>query len=490
MFKFFKEKLRGALKKFSDELEEEAEVLEEAEQTTAEEESEETTADEARETSVKEEIEEVKPSSKEEDLGSEERVEGKREAEVEEKAEESNVGEATKDTILKEEAKESSSEETEETIGKKGVKEEVEEKLEEVKEEVDSSNDDISEEKDDEKNKKGFFKKLFKHRKEESESSSSKSIDDSKAEEPFVKEKTPSSEEQDSKKETIFTKIRKTRLSEDKFEELFWDLELVLLENNVAVEVIDKIKSDLKEALVGEKAVKKEMVDLIAETLRKSIMDILTTSKLDLLSLAREKKQNNEPLIIALIGVNGSGKTTTLAKLANYFKKNGFSVVVAAADTFRAAAIQQLEEHTNNLGVKLIKHDYNADPAAVAFDAVKHARSKNINVVLIDSAGRLHSNDNLMNELKKIIRVNNPDVKIFVGEAITGNDCVEQARLFDEAVGIDAIILAKADVDEKGGAALSVSFVTKKPIIFLGTGQGYDDLEEFDPDKIIRNLGL
>ena len=138
----------------------------------------------------------------------------------------------------------------------------------------------------------------------------------------------------------------------------------------------------------------------------------------------------------------------------------------------------------------MIRHDYESDPAAVAFDAIEHAKAKGIDVVLIDTAGRLHSNDNLMNELKKLVRVNKPDLKIFVGESITGNDCVEQAKLFNEAVGIDAIILAKADVDEKGGAAVSISYITKKPIIYLGTGQKYADLAEFKPDIIIKNIGL
>jgi fused signal recognition particle receptor len=165
-------------------------------------------------------------------------------------------------------------------------------------------------------------------------------------------------------------------------------------------------------------------------------------------------------------------------------------VVLAAADTFRAAAIQQLEHHAEKLGVKMIKHDYNSDPAAVAFDAVRHAEAKGIDIVIIDTAGRLHSNDNLMNELKKLIKVNKPDLKLFVGESITGNDCVEQAKVYDEIIGIDAIILSKADVDEKGGAALSISYVTKKPVLFIGTGQTYDDLKKFDKKEIMAGLGF
>ncbi|MBW2999693.1 signal recognition particle-docking protein FtsY, partial [Candidatus Woesearchaeota archaeon] len=225
---------------------------------------------------------------------------------------------------------------------------------------------------------------------------------------------------------------------------------------------------------------------VIEETLKKSISELFETEKMDLLGNVQKKK----PYVIAFVGVNGSGKTTTIAKMAKLFQNNNMKCVLAAADTFRAAAIQQLEEHANNLGVKIIKYDYGADPAAVAFEAVKYAQSKGLDVVLIDTAGRQHSNINLMEEMEKIMRIAKPDMKIFIGESITGNDCVEQAKSFNEAVGIDAIILSKADVDEKGGAAISISYVTKKPIIYLGTGQSYEDLQEFDKAVILRSLGF
>ena len=166
------------------------------------------------------------------------------------------------------------------------------------------------------------------------------------------------------------------------------------------------------------------------------------------------------------------------------------SVVIAAADTFRAAAIDQLQLHADKLNIKMIKHDYGSDAAAVAFDAVKHAEAKKIDVVLIDTAGRIHSNINLMDEMKKIIRVAKPDLKIFIGESITGNDCTEQAKKFNEAIGIDGIILSKADIDEKGGAAISISYITGKPILYIGTGQEYKDIKEFNPEMIMENLGL
>ena len=201
-------------------------------------------------------------------------------------------------------------------------------------------------------------------------------------------------------------------------------------------------------------------------------------------------RKEEKPFVIAFFGVNGSGKTTTIAKIADLLNKNKISCVLAASDTFRAASIEQLQIHADRLRIKLIKHDYGSDPAAVAFDAVKHAKAKNIDVVLIDTAGRLHSNVNLMDELKKVVKVAKPDLNIFVGESIAGNDCVEQAKTFNEAVGIDGIILAKADIDKKGGAAISVSYVTKKPIIYLGMGQEYFDLKEFEPNLIVEGLGL
>ncbi|MGV8087039.1 MAG: signal recognition particle-docking protein FtsY [Candidatus Woesearchaeota archaeon] len=292
----------------------------------------------------------------------------------------------------------------------------------------------------------------------------------------------------------FFTKITETftkiQISEEKFEELFWELEVILLENNVAVEVIDKIKRDLKKELLTGKVSRKSVEDLILATLKQSITELFDVEKIDLIANIKNKRKVGKPYVISIIGVNGSGKTTSIAKLTHKFQKEKLSVVLAASDTFRAAAIQQLEEHANKLDVKIIKHDYNSDPAAVAFDAIKYAEAKNIDVVLIDTAGRLHSNTNLMRELEKVIRVCKPDIKIFVGESITGNDCVEQAKEFDKAVGIDAIILAKADVDDKGGAAISVSYILQRPILYLGVGQTYDDLKEFDSNIIIENLGL
>ncbi len=309
------------------------------------------------------------------------------------------------------------------------------------------------------------------------------------AEKPAVEEVVPEAEPAEEKK-GFFAKVKEAittkKISEKQFDEMFWDLELALLENNAALEVVEKIKGDLKTDLVEKPIPRTKVQETIVMSLRKSIIDLFPVEPPDLLKIVKHKK----PYVICFVGVNGSGKTTSIAKVAHLLKQHGLSVVLAAADTFRAAAIDQLQLHADKLGVKLIRHDYGSDPAAVAFDAIKHAQATNKDVVLIDTAGRLHSNINLMDEMKKIMRVAKPDLKLFVGESITGNDCVEQAKQFDAAVSIDGIILAKADVDEKGGAAISVSYVTKKPIFYLGTGQEYGDLQQFDKDKLIASIGL
>ncbi len=301
-------------------------------------------------------------------------------------------------------------------------------------------------------------------------------------------EKKPSEEPVKEKKKiskVIKEKITTKRISDKKFDDIFWDLEIALLENNVSVEVIDKIKSDLKEKIVDKPIERKKVGNIILDSLKETIDDLFIEN-IDILKKIESKK----PFVILFVGINGSGKTTTIAKIANLLKEKNMTSVMVAADTWRAAAIQQLEEHGKKLGVKVIKHDYGADPAAVAFDGIKHAESKNLDVVLIDTAGRMHSNVNLQEEMKKIVRVANPDMKIFVGESITGNDAVNQAQKFDDSIDIDGIILTKFDVDDKGGAPLSISYVTKKPILFIGKGQNYSDLKIFDKKDVLDNLGI
>jgi fused signal recognition particle receptor len=282
----------------------------------------------------------------------------------------------------------------------------------------------------------------------------------------------------------IRRKVTKKKIAEDDIKDLLEEFRMGLIESDVAVDVSEKIVNDLKENLVGKFLKRKEIEKIIKESFRNSILEILDVDGLDLIKKAKTKK----PFLIVFLGFNGSGKTTTIARIGHMLKKKGFSCVLAAADSWRAAAIEQLEEHGRKLGLTVIKHKYGADPAAVIFDAVKHAKAKDIDVILADTAGRSHANTNLVDELKKIVRVNKPDLKILVLDALTGNDIYDQCKIFNDAVGVDALIITKADVYEKGGAALSASHTINKPILYLGVGQNYEDLEKFEPEKIVEKL--
>ncbi len=310
-------------------------------------------------------------------------------------------------------------------------------------------------------------------------------------------EKKPKVEEKPKKEEKkklgIFGRIKRKismhKISEKEFSEFFDELELILLENNVALEVIDKIKENLEKELVGKEVKRGEQEKTLFESLKNAIESVLVEFETDkIIDKIEENKSKGEPTKILFVGVNGVGKTTSLAKFAKYLLDKGYSVVISASDTFRAASIEQLQIHANNLGVKLIKHQYGADAAAVAYDAVQYAKAHGIDVVLIDSAGRQHTSSNLMDELKKLKRVTQPDFTIFVADSMTGNDAVDQAKEFQEKVGYDFSILTKADVDEKGGAILSVAYVSGKPIAFLGVGQGYDDLVPFKKEEVVEKL--
>lgn len=513
MFGFLKDKLKGIVSKFSKKIDEEAATIEEAPKEEPKEQPKEPRKELPREEprpKAEEKKAEKKPEQKPEPKAAP-KPEPKAEAKAEEKRPEPKIEERRPEP---------------QPEPKPAPKEEPHKELQ--KEEPVLM-------KMSEKERHGFFDFLKKHPKKEEEPSPEKEEVIPKTQEPVeekipepkpqakphVEEKRPEpkieerrpepkeehklkpdekpvkaeeevliSEPEKEEKRGIFSilkeKITKKELNEQQFEEMFWDLEMILLENNVAVEVIDKIKGDLKQSLVNKPLERNKLDEIIESTLKRTIKGLFEVESIDLIKRAKAKK----PYIICFVGINGSGKTTSIAKVAHLLKKNNLSSVMAASDTFRAAAIQQLEEHADRLGIKLIKHDYGADSAAVAFDAISYAKAHNIDVVLIDTAGRLQSNTNLMDELKKVMRITKPDLVIFVGESITGNDCVEQAKTFDSQVGIDCIILSKADIDEKGGAAISISYVTRKPIIYLGTGQGYDDLTEFDPKLIIESLGL
>ena len=286
--------------------------------------------------------------------------------------------------------------------------------------------------------------------------------------------------------EVVKTEKKTTRgISEEKLDELLWNLEVGLLESDVAYSVIESIKKDIKEELKHASFERGKVGEIVESVLRNAIAHVLKSSDLDFMEFI---EKSEKPVVIMFVGVNGSGKTLAIAKIANMLKKHGKSCVMAAGDTFRAGAIEQLSIHAEKIGVKIIKHGPGADPAAVAFDAIEHAKAKHKDVVLLDTAGRMQTNVNLMDEMAKIKRVAKPDLIIFVGDALAGNDAVEQAKRFNEVVGIDGVILTKVDTDAKGGSALSVAYTIGKPLLFIGVGQGYDDQISFDPEWMIKNI--
>lgn len=277
-----------------------------------------------------------------------------------------------------------------------------------------------------------------------------------------------------------------TILDEKDLKKPLEELELALLESDTALSVVEELIRRVKAELAGKKVKRgTNTEDLVENTLKGALLDILSAEKLDFDEFVAKREK---PLNLAFVGVNGTGKTTTIAKVAQKLLSAGHSVVIAAADTYRAGATEQIERHASNLGIKLIKHQYGSDPAAVVYDALKYAKANRIEVVLADTAGRMHTSVNLMEQLRKICRVTKPDMVIFVDEAVAGNDAVERAKKFDEVVGIDASILTKLDIDMKGGAAISIAHSTSKPIIFMGTGQGYEDLEKFDAEWLVDKL--
>jgi len=284
-------------------------------------------------------------------------------------------------------------------------------------------------------------------------------------------------------KEKIVKKVLEKKLKREDLEPILENFEVELLEADVAFEVSEKIKNDLIKELEGKEIRKGSEKEVVVEAIRKSLSEILDLPKINLEEEIKKKK----PYLMVFFGFNGSGKTTTIAKVANFLTKKGFTCVLAAGDTFRAASIEQIEEHAKKIGVPVIKQKYGADPAAVIFDARKYAEAKKIDVILADTAGRSYTNENLMEELKKIVRVNKPDLKVLIIDSLTGNDAVNQAKFFNE-IGVDAVIFTKLDVNEKGGAILSVSYLLKKPILFVCDGQKYEDIKYFDKEEFLNNL--
>lgn len=288
----------------------------------------------------------------------------------------------------------------------------------------------------------------------------------------------------------VIDKLSQTELSDDNLGPLLWEFKIGLLENDVALSVADEVCDEIKGRLLGEAVGRfEDKKERVNDALRDGLYKVLKAPvNVDLLEAVAIKRRERAPLIIVFVGVNGTGKTTTIAKVANLLLKKGYSVVLAGSDTYRAGSIEQLEGHAKRLGIRVIKHPYRSDAAAVAFDAINYARSHGINAVLVDTAGRMQTNRNLIDEMKKIVKVAKPNLTVLVVDALAGNDSVEQARIFDEAVGINGVILTKLDADVKGGAAISIAFAVKKPILFLGIGQFYDDLTSFDPRFVVESI--
>lgn len=290
--------------------------------------------------------------------------------------------------------------------------------------------------------------------------------------------------------EDFIDKVSKTELNEKTINTLLEDFKLTLVQNDVAYPTAEKICSELGTKLMTtevrrfgdhKKTAKEILREVLLETLKKG-------DQKDLFGLIKIKRAIKEPAVIVFVGINGTGKTTSIAKVANLLMKKGFTTVLACADTYRTGSIEQIEEHGRRLGVRTIKHKYGADAAAVAYDTINYAKAHGTDVVLIDTAGRMQTNRNLLDEMKKIIRVTKPDLTLLVVDALTGNDAVEQGSVFSQAVPIDGIILTKLDADAKGGSAISISSVTGRPVMFIGVGQEYGDMLPFDPHFIVERI--
>ena len=288
----------------------------------------------------------------------------------------------------------------------------------------------------------------------------------------------------------LYETVTKSELKGKDLDKVLDEFQLELVQSDVAVSVAEYVAVELKSKLDDVRFARfsdpRAKVRAILSEVLMSLLD--KAGHLDIFEFVDKKRATGEPAIIAFVGINGTGKTTSIAKLAHILQEKGRSVIIAASDTYRSGAVEQLEEHARRIGVKTIKHQYGADPAAVAFDAVSYARAHGVNVVLIDTAGRMGTNTNLLEEMKKIVRVTKPDLTILVVDALTGNDAVEQGKVFAQAVNIDGIILAKLDADVKGGNAVSLSYIMGKPVTLVGTGQKYDDLEPFRADFIVKNM--
>ena len=488
MFDSLKKKFADASGKLRNKVEDEAK---EANNVELIEESTEETFDEIEESEEMEEFSDDDEEISEEDLDEmlDAALEEESEEELEEESEEEVKDEDKKEKsgflgFLKRDKKEDSGSESDEDLEEES--EEIEESGEEIEEEAEEGEDEDSQLESVEGSEEEIPEEEGEEEKEEESKKSRRSLFRRKK-----KEESDESEDEDKKEKSggFLSFIKEKSISEDDVEDILFELELGLLEADVAMDVSSVVVESVKNDLVGQKIKRSsDIEEYTYKALKNAVSKIIDIEGKSMTELLEEKVAQGEPLVVMLVGINGTGKTTTIGKLSNYYIKKGYTPVIAASDTFRAGAIEQVQYHADKLGVKLIKHEKGSDPAAVAFDAVQHAKAKGKELVLIDTAGRMQTNTNLMDEMKKIRRVSKPDLVVFVGDALTGNDATEQARKFNEAIDIDGVILTKADADSKGGAALSVGYIIKKPILFLGMGQSYDDIKEYDADWMLEQI--
>ncbi|MEM7821808.1 MAG: signal recognition particle-docking protein FtsY [Candidatus Aenigmatarchaeota archaeon] len=303
-------------------------------------------------------------------------------------------------------------------------------------------------------------------------------------EEKFEKEET----EKPKVLEKIVKKVREKRVEEKDLEPILKELEDGLIESDVAYEVAEKIKEELKKEVLGKEVKRGKEKEFVLENLKNTLIKILSVPKIDLEKLIERAKEEKRPALILFFGVNGVGKSLNLAKVAYFLKRKKYKPLLAAGDTFRAGSIQQLEEYAIKANVPVIKQKYGSDGCAVIFDARKAAEVRGYDVVLGDTSGRIHTNKDLMDELSKIVRVNKPDLKVLVLDSLTGSDVISQLEFFENAIGVDALIFSKVDINEKGGNILSVCYKFKKPVLFLGVGQEIDDIVEYEPKKIVEEM--
>ena len=512
MFDSLKKKFADASGKLRNKVEDEAkeennvELIEESNEETFDEidESEELTEELEDEVSDLESVDESEEFEDEEAEISEEELDEMLDASLEEDSQDEGKKEKSGFFgFLKRDKKKDIEEESEESVAEvaEDIEEESEESVEEAAEDIEKSYEEALVESEDEVSelesvdesgklevKANDLDSIVESEKDEEEPKKSKrSLFRRKKKEDAAED----SKDEDKKEKSggFLSFIKEKSISEDDVEDILFELELGLLESDVAMDVSSIVVESVKNDLVGQKIKRSsDIEEYTYEALKNAVAKIINIEGKSMTELLEEKVAQGEPLVVMLVGINGTGKTTTIGKLANYYIKKGYTPVIAASDTFRAGAIEQVAYHADNLDVKLIKHEKGSDPAAVAFDAVQHAKAKGKELVLIDTAGRMQTNTNLMDEMKKIRRVSKPDLVVFVGDALTGNDATEQARKFNEAIDIDGVILTKADADSKGGAALSVGYIIQKPIFFLGMGQSYDDIKEYDADWMLEQI--